>query len=538
MTRQQLTSSDSIAMQSLNGTSEQPRSDVRDGQPAVQRRWSIGRALTDLGQPLARQSIAFFLFGLLNNSLYVVILTAALELIPKGTPTGLVAFFNIFPALVAKAIWPYLLRGEVRYTKRIWSCVLMNFVGLLIIALLPSLFTRLAGIGLASFSSGLGELSFLQLSTRFSRAGAGRGVAWFASGTGAAGLVGASAWWIVRPLGVTSGLLSLSFLPVLMGISYAVVLPSIDAVNEAEGESNVAYEPLAHEAYDAPRGSSEEENEDHTQDDDEDEQSGTTRSSKHARKPPLLSSSASASAMDSNGSFKSKSELRVVLTLQDKMQLIKPMLFVYILPLVLVYFFEYTINQGVAPTLLYPIPKNGHHPLLALAIKQLKDYYPFYQLTYQTFVFLSRSSISIFRLPAIPKHLLWVPAFLQGLLLVVLTTESLYNWFRDSIASPLTIVMICIEGLAGGSAYVSVFYQIGTDDERGSNDDNVGAHVSDVDEQQQRDVRRAQEHEFRIGCVGVGDTMGILLASLVAIPLELSLCASQVARGRTLCKEV
>jgi battenin len=113
---------------------------------------------------------------------------------------------------------------------------------------------------------------------------------------------------------------------------------------------------------------------------------------------------------------------------------------------------RYTINQGVAPTLLYPLPTSSNHPLLAIIIKQLKDYYPFYQLTYQTFVFLSRSSISIFRLPAIPKQYLWVPAILQGTILLLLISESIYSWFRESIASPLVIVFVCIEGLAGGSA--------------------------------------------------------------------------------------
>lgn len=51
-------------------------------------------------------------------------------------------------------------------------------------------------------------------------------------------------------------------------------------------------------------------------------------------------------------------------------------------------------------------------------------------------------------------------------------------------------------------------------------------------------AQRAQEHEYRIGCVGVGDTLGILLASLLSIPLEVSLCKAQVRRGRLLCKQV
>lgn len=43
---------------------------------------------------------AFMTFGLLNNVLYVIILSAALDLVPATTPKGIVAFFNIFPALI------------------------------------------------------------------------------------------------------------------------------------------------------------------------------------------------------------------------------------------------------------------------------------------------------------------------------------------------------------------------------------------------------------------------------------------------------
>ena len=47
-----------------------------------------------------------------------------------------------------------------------------------------------------------------------------------------------------------------------------------------------------------------------------------------------------------------------------------------------------------------------------------------------------------------------------------------------------------------------------------------------------------QEYEFKIGSVGVGDSLGIVLASLVSIPLQVSLCQAQVARGRDLCTRV
>jgi battenin len=82
--------------------------------------------------PSARLATGFLLLGTTNNALYVVILTAALELIPRGTPTGVVAFANIAPALIAKAVWPYVLKGQVRYTRRVWSCVALSLMGILV----------------------------------------------------------------------------------------------------------------------------------------------------------------------------------------------------------------------------------------------------------------------------------------------------------------------------------------------------------------------------------------------------------------------
>ena len=47
-----------------------------------------------------------------------------------------------------------------------------------------------------------------------------------------------------------------------------------------------------------------------------------------------------------------------------------------------------------------------------------------------------------------------------------------------------------------------------------------------------------QEKEFKIGSVGFSDSSGIMLASLVSMPLELSLCAAQVNRGKGLCRSL
>lgn len=50
--------------------------------------------------------------------------------------------------------------------------------------------------------------------------------------------------------------------------------------------------------------------------------------------------------------------------------------------------------------------------------------------------------------------------------------------------------------------------------------------------------RRSKEKEFKIASVGFADTLGILVASLVSSVLEPALCSAQVARGKTLCREM
>jgi battenin len=45
-----------------------------------------------------------------------------------------------------------------------------------------------------------------------------------------------------------------------------------------------------------------------------------------------------------------------------------------------------------------------------------------------------------------------------------------------------------------------------------------------------------QEKEFKIGSIGFADSSGILVATLVAVPVELMLCNAQVNRGKSLCK--
>jgi len=88
------------------------------------------------------------------------------------------------------------------------------------------------GISLASFSSGLGELTFLQLSSSYP---SNQSLGGFASGTGGAGIVGAGLWWLVKGWGVQLGLGVFSVLPLGMVLSMWLILKPGDHLRKGRG---------------------------------------------------------------------------------------------------------------------------------------------------------------------------------------------------------------------------------------------------------------------------------------------------------------
>ncbi|KAI0268635.1 batten's disease protein Cln3 [Gloeopeniophorella convolvens] len=418
---------------------------------------------------ILKLSLSFFLFGLINNVLYVIILSAALDLVPPSTPKGIIAFWNITPSLIAKFSWPYILKGRIRYARRLIGCCFLGVSGMIVVATSQGLHARLFGIGCASLASGLGELTFLQLSTTFHPSSiAGRSVGYFASGTGAAGLIGSFLWWEVRGLGVRTGVGISAVLPFVIPVTYFLLLPRPDTFAsvlpdpEEASLSTLEYTQLPVSEEDA----------------------GEAVAETAPLKAPAL-------------------------TMADKWRLLKPMLPRFMIPLLCVYLFEYIINQGVAPTLIYPVPEPGTSPIFSHIIHSIRDYYPLWQST----VFLSRSSLSL-GLPALPIRAIPLPSVMQGLLLVILSSESALGYFPESLATGLVFLLISIEGVCGGLAYVAVYFRAG------------------------QEPAEPQERAFKMGAIGLSDGLGILAASLVAMPTEIALCRAQVGRGKGLCQDL
>ena len=129
------------------------------------------------------------------------------------------------------------------------------------------------------------------------------------------------------------------------------------------------------------------------------------------------------------------------LTFREKMMIVKPLAVRFMLPLGLVYFFEYYINQGL-------------FELMTFRNTNLKnaEQYRWYNTLYQLGVFISRSSVQLVQI-----HNLWLLPVLQGINLAIFLMHILFP-FIGSIYVVMAIIVY--EGLLGGSAYVNTFYQI------------------------------------------------------------------------------
>lgn len=167
------------------------------------------------------------------------------------------------------------------------------------------------------------------------------------------------------------------------------------------------------------------------------------------------------------------------------------------LPLLLVYIAEYVINQGVAPTLLFPLSSSP--------FENYRSFYPTYGAIYQAGVFISRSSTPFFRI-----HHLYLPSLLQVLNLVVLTLHALFNFIPNVY---IVFAIIFWEGLLGGLVYVSTFAEI---------TDNVPK----------------ADREFSLGATTVSDSGGVCIAGFISMAFEVWLCDYQVSHGRDYCRKL
>uniref|UniRef100_A0A4X2KNY0 Battenin n=1 Tax=Vombatus ursinus TaxID=29139 RepID=A0A4X2KNY0_VOMUR len=154
----------------------------------------------------------------------------------------------------------------------------------------------------------------------------------------------------------------------------------------------------------------------------------------------------------------------------------------YIVPLTLVYFAEYFINQGLFELLFFRNTSLNH-----------AQQYRWYQMLYQVGVFVSRSSLRCCHF-----RFIWLLAVLQFLNLGFLMAEV---WFSFLPSIYLVFLIILYEGCLGGAAYVNTFHRVA--------------------------VETQDEHrEFAMATACIADTLGISLSGALALPLHDFLCQS------------
>ncbi|KAG5942906.1 battenin CLN3 protein [Claviceps sorghi] len=443
-----------------------------------------------LQHPDTKVMTAFWLFGLINNVLYVIILSAAQDLVGSSVPKGVVLLADVLPSFFTKLIAPYFIH-RVPYRLRVLVFIALSAAGMLLVALTPpskSVAVKMVGVALASLSSGGGELSFLGLSHYYGHVSL---VGW-GSGTGAAGLVGAGLyvvltdWW---RFSVRDSLLFSACLPGVMFVSFFFVLPlgPLRAARRKDYET-LPDRPVAEEEEGGGNDG------DEGVDDVERMPQGAASSALLAPGPPSTVHAAySASGQQHHPSGAISGGTSFKSNLRRARALFVP----YMAPLLLVYVAEYTINQGVSPTLLFPVESSP--------FDELRGFYPFYGFLYQLGVFISRSSTPFVRI-----HHLYAPSLLQVGNLALLVLQSLY-FFLPSVY--VVFVVIFWEGLLGGAVYVNCFAEI----------------MENVPE---------DEREFSLSATTVSDSGGICIAAFVSILLEPSLCAYQVAHGRSWCRRI
>lgn len=395
------------------------------------------------------------------------------DAIPGGKPfcnehsTSTVLLADSLPSLTTKLIYPFLLVGLPTSSKAI-ATALLSAASFLITGLASSKLLIFAGVACASFSCGLGETTYLSNSPRYGDVA----ISGWSIGTGASGLLGAMAYALLRMVLSITAIMSIMLVaPLLMLLAYFVIIKPIETTTF---DPKINYQPNEHKR---PSISI----------------SVVSSSSDEDQNKPFIcqldTTTGNKSPIRIYGSYGQTDEQQQQQTnkqtcqfnYKEKLRFL-PRLTKYFLPLFLVYYAEFFINQGLHELIYYP----------EVGFLDHAAQYRWFQVTYQLGVMISRSSLDFF----VIKYL-WTMSLLQllnALLFFAHTAKWIYipNFYA-------TLAIIIYEGLLGGFTYANTFFCL------------------------KRDLPRNRQ-EFGISTVVIADTLGIVLAGATAIPIHDSLC--------------
>lgn len=330
--------------------------------------------------------------------------------------TGAILLADILPSLLTKLVSPFI---NISINIRVAIAIMLTALSFVLTSFSTTHLVSFIGVICASISSGLGEVTFLAFQAEFEQGV----VSYWSSGTGMAGLAGAGLYSLITSVvTVETSLLIMLIVPVVeAGIFWILISrPGITVSHRS-----------------------------------------------------LLGSNESLDGQE-------KSNLVPELSVRQKIRLARPLVFRFMLPLGLVYFFEYFINQGLSELMYF----NNTSILRG-------NQYSWYQTMYQLGVFISRSSVQVIQI-----HKLWILPALQGLNVFIFLAHILWPYLSSIY---VVMAIIVFEGLLGGAAYVNTFYKI-------------------------RQESNHAARSFNMSFVALADSIGIMLAGFTAIPVHNLLC--------------
>ncbi|XP_012280291.1 battenin [Orussus abietinus] len=316
-----------------------------------------------------RNLVAFWILGLCNNYGYVVMLSAAHDILKdkfetteqhpedeitnstssrscNTLSTGAILLADILPSLGIKLVGPFL---PVFIHVRLAICVFFSTAGFLAVSLSNAEWLAILGVAITSLSSGLGEVTLLSYSHRYSK----QVISTWSSGTGGAGVIGALSYAGLRMwISTENTLLLMLIVPAIQAITFWLILVHPKPINISIVKEG-------------------------------------TESQQQIVDVPVKS-------------------------FLDKLRIV-PQLLKYMLPLGFVYFFEYFINQGLIELIQFDGIWLTH-----------EQQYRWLQVDYQIGVFISRSSVNI-----ISINKIWIMAVLQFMNVIVLLFEALYYYMPN-----------------------------------------------------------------------------------------------------------
>ncbi|KAH0951106.1 hypothetical protein HN011_003259 [Eciton burchellii] len=381
-----------------------------------------------------RNLVAFWILGLCNNYGYVVMLSAAHDILASKfgdknstssdytnttagvrvcntVSTGAILLADILPSLAIKITAPFL---PFIVHARLATCVLFSAAGFLVVSLSTTEWLAILGVVLTSLSSGLGEVTLLSYSNQFAK----NVISTWSSGTGGAGIIGAMSYaGLAMVLEPETTLLVMLVVPVLQAITFWCI--------------------LKHPAH---------------------------------TKIPITK----------NGIDSQEQIIKMPKkTFKQKISLV-PGLLKYMIPLGLVYLFEYFINQGLYELIQFDGIKLTY-----------SDQYRWLQVDYQIGVFISRSSVNL-----VSINKIWIMSVLQFVNVIILLFEAIYFYIPNIW---IVFAIVLWEGLLGGGAYVNTFFR-------------MSAEIPKAD------------REASMGIATMADSIGIALAGWLSMPVHNAIC--------------